>query len=163
MERLQGNERPTDKMLASYFLKGLTKELKNAVASINIATGFDTLVNAAARVEKQLGMSVTRSRARSGSNFDYEPNLNDVSNAKTSFESDANSDSGLDDDDDEKLTKKSSTKKESSSKKKQKGKRTKKEEELVDKLQSIGYSMLPPREKLYCAICEWEGHTTQNC
>ena len=23
--------------------------------------------------------------------------------------------------------------------------------------------MLPPREKLYCAICEREGHTTQNC
>ena len=52
VERLQGNERPTYEMLAGYFLKGLRKELKNVVASIDIAAGFDTLVNVAARVEK---------------------------------------------------------------------------------------------------------------
>ena len=50
VEILQDNERSTDEILANYFLKGMTKELKNAVASIDIASSFDTLVNAVACV-----------------------------------------------------------------------------------------------------------------
>ena len=52
VERLWGNERPTNEMLASYFLHKLRKELKNAIASIDIRGGIDTLVEVVASVEK---------------------------------------------------------------------------------------------------------------
>ena len=57
VEILQGNERPIDEILAGFFVQGVRENLKNAVVSIDIGNVFDTLVNIAARVEKQLGMS----------------------------------------------------------------------------------------------------------
>ena len=120
-------------MLAGYFLQGLRKELKSAVASIDIAAGFDTLVNAAARVEKRLGMTTSRSRARSSSDSDGDSDSDEGLDTKSSSKLNVPSGSDLDDDDD-RSAKRSSKKKKTSSKKKQKEKRSKKEEELVDKL-----------------------------
>ncbi|MCO5557130.1 hypothetical protein L7F22_010686 [Adiantum nelumboides] len=58
----QGNEKPTDEMLVGYFLKGLRSGIKNVVASIDIAGGFNNLVQVASRVEKRLGMTKSSKR-----------------------------------------------------------------------------------------------------
>ncbi|MCO5560412.1 hypothetical protein L7F22_014027, partial [Adiantum nelumboides] len=55
------------------------------------------------------------------------------------------------------------SKRKKKSTKKSKKDKTNQEEELVSKLESIGYFVLPPKAKLYCEICEKEGHTTSTC
>lgn len=41
-------ERPTDEMLAAYFVKGLREELRNAVAGVDVARGLHELITTTA-------------------------------------------------------------------------------------------------------------------
>ncbi|MCO5613387.1 hypothetical protein L7F22_067663 [Adiantum nelumboides] len=62
VRRLTPQERPTDEMLAAYFVRGLREELRNAVASVDVAQGLNELINTAARTEKRFGLTGSSSK-----------------------------------------------------------------------------------------------------
>ena len=72
VNRLEVAERPTPEMLAGYFLKGLRKTIRSAVASVDVAAGMDDLVETAARVEKRYGTLKDDSDSDSDSDSDFE-------------------------------------------------------------------------------------------
>ncbi|MCO5558740.1 hypothetical protein L7F22_012326 [Adiantum nelumboides] len=63
--REEKEERPTDEMLAEYFLNGLRKELKNAIVGVDIAGGLQALVETVQWVEKRFRVSHGKASKRS--------------------------------------------------------------------------------------------------
>ena len=160
--RLQGRDQLSDEMMATYFLKGLNRVLRTSVANVDLAGGFDELVNAATRVEKRLGKAKAKNKRKKRDDSDTE------SESDSSDDEDDSSDSESDSDDSDKEGRRSKRKKSSSKKQiKQKGKSNKSKgadsEQLLEKLKALGYAPPAGKDKPFCQICEKEGHLTANC
>lgn len=87
--RLAPNERPTEEMMVGYFMRGLRKELRHAVAGFDVAGGFDGLVELAIRVENRLMLT-------KGKGSDTDLDSEDESEDDTESDSDSEDDSDLD-------------------------------------------------------------------
>ena len=62
--RLQGVDALSNEMKISYFLNGLKKKIKVAVANVDIGVGFDDIVNVEERVEKRLGFTKKKKKKK---------------------------------------------------------------------------------------------------
>ena len=115
VNRLEVAERPTPEMLAGYFLKGLRRSLRSAVASVDVAAGMEDLIEVAAKVEKRYGILKDESDSDSDSSLDLESD----SDLDTFDSSNSDSDSS----EDEGSTSKIKKKKKKKEKKKKKDKK----------------------------------------
>ena len=166
VRRLTAQERPTDEMLAAYFVKGLRKELRNAVAGVDVAIGMGALIDTATRAEKRFGLSGSekkhsKRRKEKKKKKSLDDSSDDDSDTDSDSDSKASSNSDYDSDSDsEKVDKKRKHKK----KAKEKAKGSLVQKLVEKKLKEMGVKQESAgSKKAHCDICEKDGHVTTNC
>ena len=168
-------------MLASYIVKGLRRELRNAVAGVDVVGGMDTLIDTATRAEKRFGLTSSgsgrrRSKERkkkklkekhrkkssdNNSDEDSESDSNMDSDTDSSSSSEDNSSGDLESEDEEDTRKKH--KKKSSKKTKEKTKNGSVEKAVEKKLKEMGIQKESGIKVDHCEICVKDGHKTKDC
>ena len=172
VRRLTAQERPTDEMLAAYFVKGLRRELQNAVAGVDVATRMGALIDTATRAEKRFGLSGSSSEKKCSKRRkdkkkkrSSDDSSDDDSEAGSDTDSDSNSEASTDSDSDSD----SDFKKEDKKRKHKKKAREKAKGSLVQKmvekkLKEMGVKQESAgSKKVHCDICDKDGHLTSNC
>ena len=175
VRRLTAQERPTDEMLAAYFVKGLREELRNVVAGVDVAGGLNELIITAARAEKRFGLtdskhSTSAKKKKKKKGKKRRKSKDDSSDDDSDSDSDTNLDTdssssgdSSDSDSEEEDNKKKKHKRKSIKKSKEKTKEMSVEKAVEKKLKEMGIQKGSEKKVEHCDICVKDGHNTKDC